>query len=103
MLALAAAVLLALPAQGVLVPGQSLAGVRLGMPEAQVRRALGPHIGVCRGCPRRTLYFTYAPFNAVGVGVELVRRRAVAVYTLWSPSGWQTRDGVIFSVSAISW
>ena len=94
MLALAAAVLLALPHQGVLDPGRSLAGVRLGAQEAQVRRALGPRVGVCRGCPRRTLYFTYAPFNAVGVGVELARRRAVAIYTLWSPSGWQTRDGV---------
>jgi hypothetical protein len=93
-LALAAAVLLALPQQGILDPGKSLAGVRLGASEAQVRRALGPRVGVCRGCPRRTLYFTYTPFNAVGVGVELVRRRAVAIYTLWSPSGWQTRDGV---------
>lgn len=94
MLALAVAVLLALPGQGVLDPGKSLAGVRLGATETQVRRALGPRVGVCRACPRRTLYFTYGPFNAVGVGAEFVRGRAVAVYTLWSPSGWRTRDGV---------
>jgi hypothetical protein len=93
-LAVALAVLLALPPQGVLDAGKSLAGVRLGTPEAQVRRALGPRFGVCRGCPRRTLYFTYGAFNAVGVGAEFVRGRAVALYTLWSPSGWRTREGV---------
>jgi hypothetical protein len=94
MLTLAAAVLLALPPQGVLDPGRSLAGLELGAREAQVRRAWGPRFGVCRGCPRRTLYFTYGAFNAVGVGAEFVRGRAVALYTLWSPSGWRTRQGV---------
>lgn len=94
MLALAVAVLLALPQQGVLEPGKSLAGVRLGASETQVRRALGPRFGVCRGCPRRTLYFTYSAFNAVGVGAEFVRGRAVSLYTLWSPPGWQTSDAV---------
>jgi hypothetical protein len=91
---LAIAAVLALPQQGVLEPGKSLAGVRLGTPEAQVRRALGPRFGVCRGCPRRTLYFTYSAFNAVGLGAEFVRGRAVALYTLWSPPGWRTSDGV---------
>lgn len=94
MLAFVVAALLALPQQGVLDPGRSLAGVKLGASETQVRRAWGPRFGVCRRCPRRTLYFTYSPFNAVGVGVEFVRGRAVALYTLWSPPGWRTRDGV---------
>lgn len=102
MLTLAVAALLALPQQGVLDPGKSFAGVRLGTPEVQVRRALGPRVGVCRGCPRRTLYFTYSPFNAVGVGVEFVRRRAVALYTLWSPSGWRTRDGLLMGTDELT-
>jgi hypothetical protein len=93
-LTLALAALLALPPQGVLEPGRSLAGIRLGTPEAQVRRAWGPRFGVCRGCPRRTLYFTYSAFNAVGVAAEFVRGRAVALYTLWSPPGWRTIDAV---------
>lgn len=94
MLAVAVAALLALPQQGVLVPGKSLAGVRLGASETQVRQAWGPRFGVCRGCARRTLYFTYGPFNPVGVAAEFVRRRAVALYTLWAPSGWATSDAV---------
>jgi hypothetical protein len=93
-LAIAAAALLALPQQGILEPGKSLAGVGLGASEAQVRRAWGPRFGICRSCPRRTLYFTYSPFNALGVGVEFKRGRVIALYTLWSPPGWRTRDGV---------
>ena len=93
-LALAVAALLALPPQGTLVPGRSLAGVRLGASEAQVRQAWGPRVGVCRRCDRRTLYFTYTPFAAVGAAAEFVRGRAVALYTLWAPTGWKTSDGV---------
>ena len=76
MLALAAAVLLALPHQGILDPGRSLAGVRLGVggPGAAGVGTAGRRLP---GCPRRTLYFTYAPFNAVGVGAEFVRGGAV--------------------------
>jgi hypothetical protein len=101
-LTLAAAVLLALPQQGVLEPAKSLAGVRLGSSEAQVRRAFGPRFGVCRGCPRRTLYFTYSPFNALGVGAEFVRGRAVALYTLWRPPGWRTSDGLTLGTDELS-
>ena len=94
MLALAVAFLLALPHEGVLVPGRSLAGVELGASERQVRLALGPHVGVCRGCERRTLYFTEGEFEERGVGAEFVRGRAVALYTLWMPRGWRTRAGL---------
>lgn len=94
MLAVAIALVLALPQQGVLVPGESLGGVRLGATETQVRAAWGPRLGVCRGCPRRTLYFTYASFDQVGAGAEFVRGRAVALYTLWSPMGWRTDRNV---------
>jgi hypothetical protein len=91
---LAVALLLTLPQQGVLVPGRSLAGVELGASERQVRRALGPNVGVCRDCPRRTLYFTRARFDQTGVGAEFVRGRAVALYTVWMPTGWRTSRGV---------
>jgi hypothetical protein len=101
-LALGVALLLALPQQGVLVPGTSLAGMRLGATEAEVRAAWGPRAGVCRGCPRRTLYVTYGPFNAVGVAAEFTRRRAVALYTLWSPTGWQTSQGVVLGDDELS-
>ena len=102
MLALAVAALLTLPQPGVLVPGKSLAGISLGAREAKVRAAWGPQVGVCSGCRRRTLYFTYGPFNPVGVGAEFVRRRVVALYTLWSPSGWRTREGVTLGAGELT-
>jgi hypothetical protein len=93
-LAVVLSLVLALPQAGVFVPGKSLAGVRLGATEAQVRAAWGPHVGVCRGCQRRTLYFTYGKFNQVGTGAEFQRGRAVALYTLWVPTDWRTDRGV---------
>ena len=90
----AVAVLAALPQPGLLVPGRSLGGIRLGEPAAQVRAPLGSFHGVCRGCSRTTWYFTYRRFDRVGLGVELERGRVAAVYTLWQPAGWRTPSGV---------
>ena len=84
----------AVPQKGVLVPGRSLGGVRLGEPAAAVRAALGERYGVCRGCARTTWYFTYKPFDQHGLAVELTRGRVSAVYTLWQPDGWHARGGV---------
>ena len=82
-----------LPHAGKLVPGVSLGGVRLGDTPAQVRAELGRFYGVCRGCTRTTLYFTYRPFERRGLAVELTSGRVSAVYTLWRPSGWSSADG----------
>lgn len=102
MVAALAAVVLALPQAGTFVPGESLGGLRLGATEAAARQAWGPHVGVCRGCPSRTLYFTYGKFNQVGAGVELRRGRAVALFTLWIPTGWRTDRGVVLGDSPVS-
>jgi hypothetical protein len=101
-LAALAAFVLALPQAGVFVPGESLGGLRLGATEAQARAAWGPHVGVCRGCRQRTLYFTYAKFDQVGAGVELRRGRVVALFTLWVPTGWHTNRGVRLGDSPVS-
>jgi hypothetical protein len=93
-LAAAAPAAAALPRNGTLRPGRSLAGVQLGEPAAQVRATLGSFHGVCRGCARTTWYFTYRPFDRQGLGVELVHGRVVAIYTLWQPPGWQTPRGL---------
>jgi hypothetical protein len=88
-----AAVIGALPHAGVLVPGRSLAGVRLGEPAAEVRAALGAH-GVCSGCARTTWYFNYRRFTQPGLAVELSGGRVSAVYTIWRPSGWHGPSGL---------
>lgn len=88
-----AAALAGLPQHGVLVPGRSLAGVRLGETQAQVRARLGRSYGVCDGCRERTWYFTYKPFTQQGLAVAFRGRRVAAVYTLWQPKGWRATTG----------
>jgi hypothetical protein len=83
------------PRHGVLVPGVSLGGIRLGATAADVRRAWGRSHGVCVGCPAQTWYFTYERFTQPGAGVELHRGRVRAIFTLWSPPGWHTARGLV--------
>jgi hypothetical protein len=87
-LALAAPAPAGLPKQGVLVPGRSLGGIRLGEPARAVRTALGTFYGTCVDCSRRTWYFTYGPFDKHGLAVEFSGGRVSGVYTLWRPTGW---------------
>jgi hypothetical protein len=77
-----------LPRAGTLVPGRSLGGIRLGESPRAVRAALGSFYGNCRGCTRRTWYFTYGPEDRHGLAVELTRGHVSGLYTLWEPSGW---------------
>ncbi|MFN2629180.1 MAG: hypothetical protein ABR569_11165 [Gaiellaceae bacterium] len=83
-----------LPRFGVLVPGRSLAGVRLGDTAAAVKKRLGGFYGICRTCSAPTLYFTYKPFAQQGLAVELRSGRAAAVYTLWEPPLWRSTGGL---------
>jgi hypothetical protein len=85
---LAVALALALPQNGVLVPGRSLGAVRLGMTQPQVEKAWGTHYGRCRNCTRTTWYFNYEKFHAQGAAVRFRRKRVDAVWTLWKPEGW---------------
>jgi hypothetical protein len=84
----------ALPKPGALVPGRSLAGVRLGEPATAVQAALGHGYGVCQDCIVTTWYFNYRPFDQQGLAVELVGGRVSAVYTLWQPKGWTAPRGL---------
>jgi hypothetical protein len=90
----------AVPKHGVLVPGRSLGGIRLGASPASVRARLGTDYGVCRGCRTRTWYFTYEPLMPQGVAVAFGRGVVVAVYTLWQPAGWRTAGGLLLGAPA---
>src|SRR5438067_13366483 len=85
---------LTLPHQGVLIPGTSLGGMRLGATQAQVRAAWGGFFGRCRGCAEPTWYFTYRRFQPQGAGVSFRGGRVDAVFTPWSPTVWRTNRGV---------
>ncbi len=91
-----------LPKAGALAPGRSLGGVRLGETQQAVRATLGTFYGKCRGCPRRTWYFTYGPFDKHGLAVELAHARVSAVYTLWRPAGWHAPHKLGFGSSALA-
>ena len=95
---LAAPAAAGLPKAGVLVPGRSLGGIRLGESPRAVRAALGTFYGTCRGCARRTWYFTYKPFDKHGLAVEFTRGRVSGVYTLWRPAGWHAPHKLRFGV-----
>jgi hypothetical protein len=84
----------ALPQAGVVEPGQSLGGVRLGERAGAVRTAWGGGFGRCRGCRFPTWYFTYRRYAPQGAGVELRNGRVASVFTLWSPPGWHTPAGL---------
>jgi hypothetical protein len=87
---LAAAAAAKPPPAGLLVPGTSLGGLRIGITPAQVRAAWGSDYGRCRACSNLTWYFNYAPFKPKGAGVEFRGGRVAAVFTLWAPSSWHT-------------
>jgi hypothetical protein len=91
---LAAAVVASLPHHGTVVPGVSLGGLKLGDTQQRVTRRWGTRFGVCQGCSRTTWYFTYRRYEPQGAAVEFRARRVVALYTLWSPEGWRTKQGL---------
>jgi hypothetical protein len=85
----------ALPKQGVLVSGTSLAGVRLGDTMATVRALWGGRFTRCGTCKPAMWFFFYPPpDDPVGAGVEFQNGRVVAVFTLGSPPGWHTASGI---------
>ncbi len=102
----AAALLLVLPASaepptgGAFTPGQSLAGVELGMTSKEVKEAWGLQHGVCRDCEETTWYFNEQPFQPQGMGVTFEHGRVVHAFTVWKPEGWVTPEGLALGAPA---
>jgi hypothetical protein len=88
-----------LPTEGVLVPGESLGGIRIGMRKDAVRAAWGRDFGRCRSCGLETWYFTYRRFQPEGAAVAFERGRVQLVYTLWQPAGWHASRGLALGAS----
>jgi hypothetical protein len=101
-LVLAAPAAAGLPKEGRLVPGRSLGGIRLGESPRAVRAALGTFYGTCRGCSRRTWYFTYAPLDKHGLAVEFTGGKVSGLYTLWRPAGWHAPHKLGFGSSVLA-
>jgi hypothetical protein len=82
------------PRAGLVVPGKTLGGLALGATKAQVREAWGTRHGVCRDCPAETWYFNLKRFEPQGAGVTFRNGSAAALFTVWSPPGWRTSQGL---------
>jgi len=83
----------AVPAKGVLSPGKSLGGVKLGDTTAAVRARWGSRYELCRVCERTTWLYT-SPARRTGAAVSFRSGRVTAVFTLGSPAGWRTTQGL---------
>jgi hypothetical protein len=91
-----------LPLRGVLVPGKALAGVRLGDTVKSVKGRWGTNYRVCNTCNeaksgRKTWFYTYMQ-DAQSLGAAVTFSKAgkvVAVFTLGSPQGWRTQEGLL--------
>jgi hypothetical protein len=93
-LALTGAAAAAPPQAALVVPGQSMGELELGLTRKQVERQWGRAYGVCTGCAGETWYFNYYAFRPNGAGVEFRNGRVSAIYTIYSPTGWHTAKGL---------
>jgi hypothetical protein len=89
-----------LPTAGVLTPGVSLAGIQIGYSQAQVIKHWGH---AYRICPRNVCkgkdtvwYYVYTGSEPLGAAVRFNPiGRVNAVFTLGSPAGWRTSQGLL--------
>ena len=84
-----------LPTRGVLSPGKSLGGVRLGDTAVAVRARWGTRYTRCTVCARTTWLYTYPSGGPRGAAVSFASGRVSAVFTLGVPAGWRTTKGVV--------
>lgn len=100
-LALAAPAVAAPPQSGLVVPGKSVGGVRLGASVDDVLDRWGRSFGICQGCRQPTWYFNYVAFQPQGTAAVLAGTRVAELFTLWSPDGWHTPNGLAIGDPAV--
>jgi hypothetical protein len=84
-----------LPARGILQPGKSLAGVKLGDTMQRVMELWGRNYKVCPKCSYPTWYYIYPKGEPLGASVRFRQGRVVTIFTLGSPTGWRTAEGLL--------
>jgi hypothetical protein len=82
------------PARGVIVPGVSFAGIKLGQTEQQVSALWGKNYDVCAYCKDTTWLYEYRGGEPLGAAVRFQKNKVVAVFSLGSPAGWKTDKGL---------
>jgi hypothetical protein len=83
-----------LPARGLVVPGVSFAGLKLGDTEERVRQVWGRDYETCKYCSDTTWLYEYKGGEPLGAAVRFQKHRAVAIFSLGSPAGWRTSKGL---------
>ncbi len=84
----------AMPAKGVLAPGKSLGGIKLGDTVATVKKRWGSRYADCTICRRTTWMYTYRTGRLSGAAVSFRSGRVAAIFTLCAPRGWRTPQGL---------
>jgi hypothetical protein len=82
------------PIRGVIVPGVSFAGIKLGDTEQRVRALWGSNFDTCGYCKDTTWLYEYRGGEPLGAAVRFEKNKLVAVFSLGSPAGWRTDKGL---------
>jgi hypothetical protein len=81
------------PVNGVLVPGKSLGGIRLGDTGGKVLTMWGRDFTMLPGQPMTWLYMTPTG-DPYGAGVSFRDGKVIAIFTLGQIKGWRRSDGL---------
>jgi len=89
----------ALPPVGILTPGVSLGGLQIGDTQSQVVKRWGHAYAICpeNQCAGTDVVwlFVYTHGEPLGAAVRFSKLgRVIAVFTLGSPAGWKTHEGL---------
>lgn len=82
------------PTRGVVVPGVTFAGLKLGNTEQQVQAVWGHNYTKCGYCKDETWLYVYRGAEPLGAAVRFQKNKLVAVFSLGSPAGWKTDKGL---------
>jgi hypothetical protein len=83
-----------LPTRGIIIPGVSFAGVKIGDTQKRVRALWGNRFVTCKYCTDATWLYEYQYGEPLGAAARFQHNRVVAVFSLGSPAGWKTDKGL---------